>query len=172
MWLWFIWMTKFIVLVIWIQWTANFCSSNLHTAKRNSLLKVVSTQVLLLHKHTQAPKAPSSQYKKSWITALTGCGKEQQKKSCFLCNSCLNKVCIVCLTVWLPLLNCPNHWGNHTVHLSFHYLALPLSLSFSQLPGDALHVYRPVEGAGSSHRRQSPVSRLPDALWTQGELGG
>lgn len=39
----------------------------------------------------------------------------------------------------------------------------------SQLPGDAVHVYRPVEGAGSPLGGKGPVSRLPDAVWAQGE---
>lgn len=61
--------------------------------------------------------------------------------------------------------------GNYTASLSpfIPSLALLLSLSFSQLPGDALHVYWLVQGPRSSHRRQSPVSRLPDAVWSQGE---
>lgn len=61
-------------------------------------------------------------------------------------------------------------WGNYFT-LCLRVVSLHLSSSFfpPQLPGNALHVYWPVKGAGSTLRRQSPVSCLPDALWTQGE---
>lgn len=37
-----------------------------------------------------------------------------------------------------------------------------------QLPGDAVHVHRSVQGAGFAHRGPCPVPGLPDALWTKG----